>query len=327
MSVKDQLAAKFGRNVLESVGAPPAGAIPGESAEGAAKAGAGGFTLPKGPIPGESAKFQGCTRIKSALSIEVGRVVPDPNQPRKEFDADSLGRLAESLKERGQLQPIRVRWDDAMGKWIIIAGERRWRAAVQAGLKSITAVEATGPLTDDDILEDQLIENCVREDLKPIEQARAYKALIDGRGLSQRQLADRLRVAQATVAKALALLSLPEEIQASVDAGEIGPGEAYQLSKVEDPEQQAAMAREAREGRLDRDGIEERARASGKGKGRGRKVKKPVARTFKTAGGPRVTVESKRGLDNPSVVAALREALGRAEQEMGLAGEGQGQAA
>ena len=102
------------------------------------------------------------------LSIQVDRLVPDPNQPRKEFEPEVLVQLAESLKERGQLQPIRVRWDAAMERWVIIAGERRWRASVQAGLPTITAVEASKPLTEDEILEEQLIENCVREDLRPI---------------------------------------------------------------------------------------------------------------------------------------------------------------
>jgi ParB family transcriptional regulator, chromosome partitioning protein len=306
-AVKDKLAARFGGNVMESMGAGRAG----------------GFTLPtSGAIPEESTKYQGCTRIKSALLIQVDRVVPDPNQPRKEFEPESLHQLADSLKERGQLQPIRVRWDAAMESWVIIAGERRWKAAAQAGLAAITAVEATKPLTEDEILEEQLIENCVREDLKPIEQARAYKALIDSRGISQRQLAEKLRIAQATVAKSLALLSLPQEIQASVDASEIGPTEAYQLSRIDNPEEQAVMAREVKAGRLNRDDIEQRTRMPRKGRGGTRsKAKKVTTRTFKTAGGPRVTVEFKKGLDPSSVIAALREALGRVEQEMDAAGQ------
>ena len=305
--VKDKLAARFGGNVMESMGAGRAG----------------GFALPtSGAIPEESAKYQGCTRIKSALLIQVDRVAPDPNQPRKEFEAESLRHLADSLKERGQLQPIRVRWDVAMERWVIIAGERRWRATVQAGLPTITAVEATKPLTADEILEEQLIENCVREDLKPIEQARAYKALIDSRGISQRQLAETLRIAQATVAKTLALLTLPEEIQAAVDASEIGPTEAYQISRVDDPQEQVRMAHEAKAGRLKRDDIEQRIRSTRKGRGgiRG-KARKVTTRTFKTAGGPRVTVEFKKGLDGRSLVAALREALAQAERELDIAGE------
>ena len=146
--MKDKLAARFGGNVMESMGAGRAG----------------GFALPtSAAIPEESAKYQGCTRIKSALLIQVDRVVPDPNQPRKEFEPESLRQLADSLAERGQLQPIRVRWDAAMESWVIIAGERRWRAAALAGLSTLIAVEATKPLTADEILEEQLIENCVRE--------------------------------------------------------------------------------------------------------------------------------------------------------------------
>ena len=192
------------------------------------------------------------------------------------------------------------------------AGGPRWTA----GLPTITAVEASKPLTDDEILEEQLIENCVREDLKPIEQARAYKALIDSRGISQRQLAEKLRIAQATVAKSLALLTLPDEIQASVDASEIGPAEAYQLSRIEDPGNRSGWPSEARAGRLNRDAIEERTRASRKGRGATKgKARKVTTRVFKTAGGPRVTVEFKKGLDGLSLVAALREALAHAEQE------------
>jgi ParB family transcriptional regulator, chromosome partitioning protein len=312
-AVREKLAARFGDNVMESMGAGRAG----------------GFTLPTaGPIPEESAKYQGCTRIKSALLIQVDRVVPDPNQPRKEFAPESLRQLADSLKERGQLQPIRARWDAAMEKWVIIAGERRWRAATQAGLPTIAAVEATAPLTEDEILEEQLIENCVREDLKPLEQARAYKALMANRGLSQHQLAERLRIAQATVAKTLALLTLPGEIQASVDAGEIGPTQAYQISRIEDPQEQVAMAREAQAGRLSRDEIEERTRAARKGRGAARgKAKRVTIRTFKTGAGPKVTVESRRALDGSSLVAALREALARAEQETSAAGEAKDEAA
>src|SRR5206468_5331750 len=110
----------------------------------------------------------------------------------KEFEPGALERLAESLKERGQLQPIRVRWEAGMDKWVIIAGERRWRAATLAGLATVAAVEASGPLTDDEILGDQLVENCVREDLKPIEQARAFKALMDRNDWSAIRLAKAL---------------------------------------------------------------------------------------------------------------------------------------
>jgi ParB family chromosome partitioning protein len=309
MSVKDKLASRFGGNVLESMGAGTNGA--------------GGFTLPTAAIPRESAKFQGCVRAKAALLIDTARIVPDPNQPRKEFDPESLERLAGSLKERGQLQPIRVRWDDQMQRWIIIAGERRWRAAVQAGLPQLAAVEATGPLTEDEILEDQLVENCLREDLRPIEQARAYKLLMSSRGLSTRQLADRLRIGQATIAKALALLNLPGEIQEAVDSGEIAPGTAYQLTKVADPTEQAELAREAAAGRLKRDEIEDRTRRAqtkGRGavkaKGKGKPGRLPAEIKHRGSSGSRVVVQTTAKLTLAAVVADLREFAARLEAEM-----------
>ncbi|HMB04706.1 MAG TPA: ParB/RepB/Spo0J family partition protein, partial [Isosphaeraceae bacterium] len=223
-------------------------------------------------------------------------------------------RLARSLVERGLLQPIRVRWDAEMGKWVIIAGERRWRAAVQAGLSLVSAVEVTGPLTEDEILEEQLVENCLREDLRPVEQAKAYRALMTSRSLNQVQLAERLHVGQGTIAKALALLNLPEPIQVVVDAGEIGPSEAYQLSKVEDPAEQAELAQEAKEGRLKRDEIQERTRTTRKG--RGAKAKKLTSRVFRSPTA-RVTVELRKGSGGEAILNALEEAARQLRDELG----------
>ena len=144
---------------------------------------------------------------------------PGPDQPRTEFDPEALERLAASLKARGQLQPIRVRWDDQADRYVVVVGERRWRAAALAGLESIACVVASGDATPEDLLEDQLVENALREDLRPIEQARAYRTLLAARGLTHRQLAERLQIGHASIARALALLDLPEPIQAEVEAG------------------------------------------------------------------------------------------------------------
>ena len=151
----------------------------------------------------------------------------------------------------------------------------------------------TGPLTEDEILEEQLIENCLRADLKPIEQAKAYKALMVSRGLSQVQLAERLHVGQGTIAKVLALLNLPEPIQLSVELGAIAPNTAYELTKVEDPAEQAELAREAAAGRLKRDEIQEQARTTRKSKG-GVKAKKLTSRVFRSPTA-KVTVELRKG--------------------------------
>jgi ParB family transcriptional regulator, chromosome partitioning protein len=251
--------------------------------------------------------------------IRVDRLMPDPDQPRTEFDPEALEQLAGSLRTRGQLQPIRARWSAEADRYIIVVGERRWRAAALAGIEALECVVVDGTATPDEILEDQLVENALRADLKPVEQGRAYDRLMKARGLSQRALAERLNVSQAAVAKAVALLTLPEPIQTEVDAGSIGPDIAYQLSKIDDVREQAEMAGRASEGRLRRDEIKERTRAtSSKGRSTGKgKAKQPTVRAIRVDGGSKVTVENRKGLNGRLIVAALELALATARAELG----------
>jgi ParB family chromosome partitioning protein len=174
--------------------------------------------------------------------LEIERVVPDPDQPRKEFDPEAIARLAASFLKHGQLTPIRVRWNPVLGKWVVISGERRYRAAVQAGLKTVCCIFADGELTASEILQEQLIENCLREDLKPIEQARAYRQLMEMHAWSAKQLADELHISKSEVSKALALLSLPDDLQARVDAGAIQASAAYEVARLPDETAQRAVA-------------------------------------------------------------------------------------
>jgi ParB family transcriptional regulator, chromosome partitioning protein len=225
MKSAQDLKARLGGNMAKSMGdvKPGSGGLPA------------GFAAPTG-------QYAGCTRIKDALAIEIGRIVPDPNQPRKDFDEAALDELAASLKTRGQLQPIRVRWDAVFERWVIIAGERRYRAAVKAGLQTLACVEARGDLTPDDILEDQLVENCVREDLKPLEQAQAYKALMERRGWSYRELGEFLHISKGKISKAVALLELPAPVQGLVEQGTLPPNTAYEVSRLDDPSEQVELA-------------------------------------------------------------------------------------
>ena len=121
------------------------------------------------------------TKSKNAVEIPLEKIT-DRDQPRDEFDAEALGRLAESLKARGQLQPIRVRWDQGSERYMIVVGERRWRAAQDGGIALAGAVVVDGPIATAELLAIQLVENCLREDLKPVEQAKAYKALMELNG-------------------------------------------------------------------------------------------------------------------------------------------------
>ena len=187
-------------------------------------------------------RYRGVSRDKEANLIPLDRIIPDPDQPRKEFDAGELERLAASMKERGQLQPILVRWEEDRGVYAIIAGERRWRAADLAGLATMRAIVADRPYTAGELFEVQLIENALREDLKPIEQANAYRRLMETRGWSLRDVARELNVAHSSVARALELLDLPPRVQEAVDAGELGPTLAIEVGKIGDPAVQEQVA-------------------------------------------------------------------------------------
>jgi ParB family chromosome partitioning protein len=185
----------------------------------------------------------------------------------------------------------------------------------------------TGEVAPEDLLEDQLIENLLRDDLKPIEQARAFRSILASRGLSQRQLAERLQIGQATIAKALSLLNLPESIQASVDAGAIGPDIAYELTKVADPAEQADLAGDAAKGRIKRDEIKERTRSQrsettkGRGEGKGKtsakgKVRLPAELKHRSPNGCRVVVQTMGKHALADVVGALQEFADRLRAEM-----------
>ncbi|HEU5116147.1 MAG TPA: ParB/RepB/Spo0J family partition protein, partial [Isosphaeraceae bacterium] len=223
MGKLDNLLKAGGANIAESMGA---GVEKGASAQTS--------SMP--------ARWQGVTKSKNAIEVPLDKIAPDPDQPREEFEPESLQRLAESLKTRGQLQPIRVRWDDAQDRYVLICGERRWRAARLAGLPSMSCVVSDGPIDSGELLALQLIENCLREDLKPIEQARAFRSLMDRNGWSGNQAAKALGIAQPTVVRALALLDLPDPIQDQVERGSLPPGTAYEIGKVQDPELQKSLA-------------------------------------------------------------------------------------
>ena len=291
-----------------------------------------GATSPPQPAPGSvHRQGEGRRRMESACVLRLDRIIADPDQPRTEFDEEALARLAESLRDRGQLQPIRVRWSDDLDRYVVVVGERRFRAAALAGMETIACVVATADASAEDLLEDQLVENALRLDLKPIEQARAYRRLIEARGLTHRQLAERLRVGHSSIARALALLNLPGEIQEAVELGAIAPNTAYELSKVPDPGEQAQLAMEAAHGRLKRDEVQGRTRALNPGKGRGGKAgPRKTSAMIRTPGGARVTVEHRRGVDDAVMLAALDEAAGAIRSRMaastthgGLTGDGQ----
>jgi ParB family chromosome partitioning protein len=174
------------------------------------------------------------------LELAVGEIRANPLQPRRRFTENSLDELARSIKAHGVIQPVVVTRSPA-GGFHLIAGERRWRAAQLAGLSRIPAVVRESVETGDELAL-ALIENLQREDLTPIEEARAYHHLRKELGHSQEEIAHRVGKDRSTVANALRLLSLPIEIQEQVDNGALSAGHARALAGLSSPEQQHALA-------------------------------------------------------------------------------------
>ncbi|MDR7551140.1 MAG: ParB/RepB/Spo0J family partition protein [Armatimonadota bacterium] len=169
-------------------------------------------------------------RHQGVVEIPVDRIRPNALQPRLAFGSEPLSELEASIREHGVLQPVLVR--PAGGEYELVAGERRWRAAAAAGLRTIPAM--VRHLDDRSALEAALVENLQREDLGPLERARAYRRLIEDFGMSQEDVARRVGRSQPSVANTLRLLSLPGEVQASLEAGRISEGHARALLTVQD---------------------------------------------------------------------------------------------
>lgn len=172
----------------------------------------------------------GRQRLKNAARIEVDKIITDP-QHREQFSEESIARLAESIKAHKQLQPIRVRWDESRGKYVVVAGERRLRAVRYAELPTIECLIADEHLTENDILIQQIIENCQREDLQPVERAKAFKELMERQEWDGKRLAQELKVSEGTVSNSLKLLQLDPQTQRQIDTGQLKPTLAIQQAR------------------------------------------------------------------------------------------------
>jgi ParB family chromosome partitioning protein len=167
--------------------------------------------------------------------VEIGRIRPNPNQPRSHFNEDSLAELADSIAERGVLQPILLR-PNGREAFEIIAGERRWRAAQRAGLHVIPAVVRDG-VDEEETAELALIENIQREDLNAIEEAEGYRQLVNRHGHTQEAIAQIVHKSRSHVANLLRLLDLPEFVRQSLMRGDINMGHARAVAAAPDPEE------------------------------------------------------------------------------------------
>ena len=171
--------------------------------------------------------------------LKTTQIVPDENQPRKDFDNDKIKALSDSIAENGVIQPLIVS-DEKNGFYRIVAGERRWRAAKMAGVETVPVVIRDYSLEQS--VSVSLVENLQREDLNAIEEAYGYKRLMDEFGLTQAQVAEKVGKSRPSVANSLRLLSLPENIRDMVVYGEISSGHARAIAGVSDEEVQKDLA-------------------------------------------------------------------------------------
>ena len=176
------------------------------------------------------------------VEIDINKIIPNPNQPRKNFDQEALDDLACSIKVHGVIQPI-VLNKQPDGTYLIIAGERRWRASKLAGLKEIPSIIKN--YTDKQIKEISIIENLQREDLNPIEAARAIKQLMDEYHLTQEVVAERIGKSRSNIANSLRLLNLYPEVISMVENNELSAGHARALVVVENTTAQLKLANQA----------------------------------------------------------------------------------
>lgn len=185
-----------------------------------------------------AAENSGGEQAQGAVMIDIKKVEPNRDQPRKKFDEDSLNDLAESIKQFGVLQPLLVQ--EREDYYEIIAGERRWRAAKKAGIKEVPVI--IKKLSDQEIMEISLIENIQREDLNPIEEALAYKRLLTEFNLKQDEVADRVSKSRTTITNSMRLLKLNEKVQQMVIDDKLTTGHVRPLISIEDQEKQIAAA-------------------------------------------------------------------------------------
>jgi ParB family chromosome partitioning protein len=279
--------------MLISKGAPPPPLEPPEAAPGPEDA------AQAVPAPAPVERPPEDPPGKRVLHLDPGRIRPNPEQPRKRFPAEDLERLKASMEKEGVLQPLLVR--QVGDEYQLVAGERRLRAAREIGLEQVPALQVE--VGDERLLEIALIENIQRADLDPLELARAYRHLMQSRSWTQDQLASALGVSRSSVANAVRVLDLPEDMQNSLVRGHISSGHAKVLLSVEDETEQRLLYEKIAEEKLsvrELEGTVDQKKIESPAKRRRRATeKKPhiasLEERFREALGTKVRIHEKNG--------------------------------
>jgi ParB family chromosome partitioning protein len=192
---------------------------------------------------------------KTVQFIATKALMADPSQPRTVFLKEEMERLAVSIKARGILQPLRVKRDEERQCWRIVIGECRWRAAQLAGLETVPCLEVEGEPDEVELLADQVIENTVRNSLRPIELARSLAKLKALKKCNSQALAKEFGLSGSGVTRAEALLTLPPDVQDMVDDGRVPESAAYEISRLADEQAQRELAQAVAARKLNRDQV------------------------------------------------------------------------
>ncbi len=217
-----------------------------------------------------SSYLQEMTKGGTETIVKISKIEPNRNQPRKNFDEDALQELSDSIKQYGLIQPIIVQ--DRKDHYEIIAGERRWRACKLAGIKEVPVVIKN--FTEEEIVEISLIENIQREDLNPIEEAQAYKRLMDEFHFKQDEVAEKVSKSRSAVTNAIRLLKLSDEVQQMLIDEKLTTGHVRALLTVEDPDKQYELAQKACDEKLSVREVEKLVKQIGKPQGKSKKKEK-----------------------------------------------------
>ena len=252
-------------------------------------------------------KYQYYRKASGLGHIAVGQIVAD-KQARTQFHEEKLRELAESFKSVGQQQPAIVRWDAVRGKYVLIAGERRWRAAKIASLDTLLCQVAPEGIAEAEVRELQLIENLQRENLNDIELAHAYRDYLKNAGGTAKDLAKRIGRHPSTVTRCLKLLELPQDVQKQVADGRIPKSVARELSRLDSETEQRELLAANQTEKLD---IGDTARRASQ-KSRKRRKPQRVRQVFQPGDGWAFVVTGTK----PTTYAAMREAAERVLEEI-----------
>lgn len=256
--------------------------------------------------PVASPKDIGRRPLKSFGRVDIDMVVPDPTQPRCDFFDEAIQQLATSIKAKGQLHPIRVQWSEPRQKWLIVSGERRWRATKAAGLPTIDCHFQTDESSPSEILEQQLVENLLREDLKPMEQAHAFSQLMELNGWNGKQTAAALHISPSKVSRSLALLDLPKDVQQRVIDGELAARSAYEVSKLPNASSQRKLASKTADDKMT---LAQTKAAVTQQKGKSSPKQRGFKQTFFSDNGFKIAVTAPRKVTYDEVELAIGQAL------------------